>query len=163
MADLSINSSNGPIGLLNNLPNEIIIGIAKCLDHKSLVLGLGATCSCFQQIALKDVDDHWKVLHDQHWHSRRVLYFNGPPSQRPRNGIGSVDDGRNWREEFIRRVELDKTVPEILSRLVAHGHAGLQPVVKQHGADTYDATRLMARDPLLGEAAQKVLVAINVV
>ena len=132
---------------LSRLPKDIIIGMVHYLDHKSLVQ-LAATCSPFQQLVKNDVDGHWKVLHDKNWSSGKLLRFNGPPSQRPRGGIVALDDGRNWREEFMRRVELDKRVPELLSRLKGEDIiSAASMIVGEHGADIYDQLRLLSFNP----------------
>ena len=166
LAGLSIYSSDD--WPLSHLPKEIIIGMAKYLDHRSLVQ-LGATCSTFWQLTKNDVDGHWKLLHDKNWSSGKLLHFNGPPSQRPRDGVVPVDDGRNWRKEFLRRVELDQRVlailPLIADLLRREEESPVHDIIRCHGAygaDIYDQLRLLSTNPLYEEAATKILVEANI-
>lgn len=116
LAALSINSSSlfdepacGPTSL-THLPKEVISGIADCLCHESLT-NLGATSSPLRLLVKHDIGNHWKVLHDKRWSSWKQVRFLGPPSQRPRDGRVTAGEGiSDWREEFIRRYVLDKSV-----------------------------------------------------
>lgn len=107
LATLSVGCGDTALFSLASLPKEIIIGIAECLCHESLVQ-LGATCSPLRQIVSNDLNSHWKALHDKRWRSGKRFRFTGPPSQRPRGGVTIVHEDIDWKAEFIRRVALDK-------------------------------------------------------
>ena len=147
------------------MPKEVIISIAECLDHESLV-HLGATCSSLQQLVMMDLDSHWRMLHNHRWRNGKRLRFNGPPSLIPRGRAPVVDADLNWREEFIRRFVLDKSVPGILERFKTRGFkwkgdSDVATLVEEHQADVFDQLKLLCGESEYSDGAQKMLISIN--
>lgn len=144
LTTLSVGPGDIALFSLASMPKEIIIGIAEFLCHESLVQ-LGATCSFIQQIVSTDLNSHWKLLHDKRWSSGKLLRFTGPPSQRPRDGVIIVDEGMDWKAEFIRRVALDKNVPLRLAQLAAEPDVG--DLLVKDGADIFNKLVHLSKDP----------------
>mmetsp|Transcript_7248 Transcript_7248/g.15766 ORF Transcript_7248/g.15766 Transcript_7248/m.15766 type:complete len:219 (-) Transcript_7248:696-1352(-) len=137
---------------------EINVGIAAFLDHESST-GLGETCSTLRLLASDDVDSLRKELHDERRRSGRRLRFDGPPSRRPRGGIGPIDEVPGWRDEFVRRSVLDETVPILLTRVEEIDDA--LSALLEAGTDIYDELKLLCKDQEYSTAANKVMIRIN--
>ena len=88
-SELSANSHNRSTFSLSKIPGEIHVGIAGFLDHKSLV-HLSTTSSAFQAVG-RDTT-LWMRLHHTRWPNGKLAWFEGLPSQRPRNGTTYVDE-----------------------------------------------------------------------
>ncbi|KAL7547067.1 hypothetical protein ACHAWF_010390 [Thalassiosira exigua] len=126
---------------LLRLPEQTFVVIAAFLNYESLY-NLGTADSLTRQQLLP----HWTVLHDARWSCGKLLRFPGLPSQWPRDGARATDETLNWREEFFRRYELDKSVPKRIAKLSEYeSHdSPLSLRLRCDGADIWDKLTLLS-------------------